>query len=223
MESPLRPGCVGSVLGVPEDFRVEVELNDEAHGYSLRERLRALDLDDEARKRLGRNVVVTRDGSKLFLYAFDEPQVRQAEQVISSLIDEESLTADIRVTRWHPVEEEWKDLSVPLPQTSEAEEAEYEAREAAEEQEAEAEGTYDWQVVLRLGDRGKARDLAERLATAGLPVARRWRYVVVGAVTEEDAEELADRFGSELGDGAEVSVSADISDVPARPFQFVGF
>jgi hypothetical protein len=208
---------------VPEDFRVEVELDDEGHGYSLGERLRAHDLDDDARQRLGKNVVVTRDGSRLFLYAFDEPQVRQAEQVIRELVSADDLTADIRVTRWHPVEEEWEDAAVPLPRTAEEEQAEYEAREDAEEEEAEAEGTYDWQVVLHLGGRADARDLAERLTGEGLPVARRWRYVVVGAVTEEDAEELASRFRSELGDEAEVSVSADISDVPARPFQFVGF
>ena len=206
-----------------EDFRVEVELDDEEHGYSLRERLRALDLDDEARKRLGKSVVVTRDGSRLFLYAFDEPQVREAEHVIGALIDDDELTADIRVTRWHPVEEDWLDLSVPLPETRGEEEAEYEAREAAEEQEAEDEGTYDWQVVLHVRGRSEAHALAERLTAEGLPIARRWRYVVVGAVTEEDAEDLASRFRSELGDEAEVSVSADISDVPARPFQFVGF
>jgi hypothetical protein len=214
---------VASLEVAAEDFRVEVELDDEAHGYSLRERLRALDLDDEARKRLGKTVVVTRDGSRLFLYALDEPQVRQAERVMRGLVAEGGLSADIRVTRWHPVEEEWKDLAVPLPRTPEDEEAEYEAREAAEEEEAEAEGSYDWQVVLHLRGRGEAHDLAEQLTAEGLPVARRWRYVVVGAVTEEDAEELASRLRSELGDDAEVSVSADISDVPSRPFQFVGF
>jgi hypothetical protein len=51
-----------------EDRRVEVELSDEERGYSFGERLRALDLDDDARKRLGSRVIVTRDGSKLFLY-----------------------------------------------------------------------------------------------------------------------------------------------------------
>ena len=110
---------------MPEDFRVEVELDDEAHGYSLRERMRALDLDDAARARLGKNVVVTRDGSRLFLYAVDEVQVREAEQVIRSMVDAEGLTADIRVTRWHPVEEDWKDLSVALPRTPDEEQAEY--------------------------------------------------------------------------------------------------
>jgi hypothetical protein len=208
---------------VAEDFRVEVDLDDEAHGYSLRERFRAVRLDDEARKRLGRNVVVTRDGSQLFLYAQDEPQAREAEQVVRRLADEEGLTAEVRITRWHPVEEEWKDLSIPLPSTAEDEQAEYEARKAAEEREAESEGTYDWQVVLHSGSRSDARKLADRLEREGLPVARRWRYVVVGAVTEEEAKELEARFLAELGDEVEVTVTAELSDVPAGAFQFVGF
>jgi hypothetical protein len=208
---------------VAEDFRVEVDLDDEAHGYSLRERFRAVRLDDEARKRLGRNVVVTRDASQLFLYAQDEPQAREAEQVVRRLADEEGLTAEVRITRWHPVEEEWKDLSIPLPSTAEDEQAEYEARKAAEEREAESEGTYDWQVVLNSGSRSDARELADRLEREGLPVARRWRYVVVGAVTEEEAKELEARFLAELGDEVEVTVTAELSDVPAGAFQFVGF
>ena len=49
-----------------KDFRVEVEFDDGEYGYSLWERLRALHLDNEARRRLGELVVVTRDGSGLF-------------------------------------------------------------------------------------------------------------------------------------------------------------
>ena len=33
------------------EFRIEVELDDDEHGYSTGERLRALDLDDEAQER----------------------------------------------------------------------------------------------------------------------------------------------------------------------------
>ena len=55
--------------GQDEEFRVEVELDDDEHHLSLARRLRAVDLDDEARERLGSRVVVTRDGSHLFLYA----------------------------------------------------------------------------------------------------------------------------------------------------------
>jgi len=94
---------------------VEVELDDDEHGYSIGERLRALDLDDKARERLGGGLMVTRDGPRLFLYAASEAQAREAEHVVRSLVEADELTAEIRVTRWHPVEEAWKDVSIPLP------------------------------------------------------------------------------------------------------------
>jgi hypothetical protein len=208
---------------VSDEFRVEVELDDDEHGYSFGERLRALDLDDEARERLGVNVMVTRDGSRLFLYAATEPQAREAEQVVRSLVDENELTAEIAVTRWHPVEEVWKDASIPLPATAEEEQAEYTAREAAEEEEARVEGRFDWEVVIRLPGRDAAVELADRLAAEGIPVVRRWRYAVAGAVTEEEALELSERLRQELPEGADVRVEVDLSDLPRGPLQFLPF
>jgi hypothetical protein len=208
---------------VAEDFRVEVELDDEAHGYPLRERLRALTLDDEARDRLGSEVVVTRDGSRLFAYTSTQEQASEAERVIGELVHDDELTADIRVTRWHPVAEEWRDASQPLPSTPVDEQREYAEREAAEEQEARAEGEFDWRVVIELPSRDDAGDLARRLSGEGLQAKRRWRYVMVGVVTEERADELAERLREELGDSADVWVQADIGDVVAGPFQFIGF
>ena len=46
---------------------------------------------------------------------------------------------------------------------------------------------------------------------------------MVGAVTEERAEELAERLRGELGESADVWVQADMGDVVAGPFQFIGF
>jgi hypothetical protein len=209
---------------VGEDFRVEVELDDEAHGYPLRERLRALNLDDEARERLGRNVVVTRDASRMFAYTTTEAQAREAENVISGLVADEGLSADLVVTRWHPVAEEWRDASLPLPNTAEEEDLEYEEREAAEGREAAEEGEFDWHVVAELRSRGSAQDLLRKLSDdEGLPVTRRWRYVTVGAVTEEQADELANRLRSELGDSGDVWVEAHLDEDAFRPFQFIGF
>jgi hypothetical protein len=208
---------------VKDEFRVEVELDDAEHGYSFGERLRALDLDDHARERLGDSVMVTRDGSRLFLYAASDAQAREAERVVRELVDADELTAEIRVTRWHPVEEDWKDGSIPLPLTAEDAESEYEARVAAEVEEARVEGEFDWEVVVHLQGRSAAVDLADRLAAEGVPVRRRWRYVVAGAVTEEEAEELAARLRLELPDDADVRVEADLSDVARSALQFLPF
>jgi hypothetical protein len=208
---------------VEEEYRVEVELDDDEHGYSLGERLRAFDPDDEVRQRLRPNVMVTRDGSRLFLYAASEPQAREAERIVQDLIDAPRLSAEIAVTRWHPIEEAWKDASIPLPATAEEEQAEYEAREEAEAEEARLEGRFDWEVVVRLAGRDEAVELAERLEAERIPAIRRWRYVVAGVLTEEDALELANRLRSELPEDADVRVDVDLSDLPRGPLQFLPF
>jgi hypothetical protein len=186
-------------------WRVEIELDDEDHGYSFGERLRALDLDDEARKRLGRRVIVSRDGSRLFLYTSSEEEANAAAAVVKELVDADDLTAEIRVTRWHPDEEEWKDASVPLPRTEAERELERQRREERERREAEAEHHYDWEVHVRLPDGDRAAELEEHLRARGLPVHRRWRYVTIDAATEEEANELASELQREVGD-AEVEV-----------------
>jgi hypothetical protein len=206
-----------------EEYRVEVELEDPEHGYSTEERMRALDLDDDARARLGSTVMVTRDESRLFLYATSEAHAREAERVMRELVEADELTAEIAVTRWHPVEEAWKDASLPLPATPEDEAAEVAVREAAETREAEIEGEFDWHVVVHAPGRGDAVDLAETLAAEGLPVRRRWRYVTVGTPTEERAEELAERLRSELPTDADVRVEVDLSDVSHSSLQFLPF
>lgn len=195
-----------------EDWRVEVELDDEQHGYSLRERLRSLALDDDVRKRLGGRVIVSRDGSRLFLYAATEEQSREAERVVRELVAADELTAEFSTTRWHPVEQAWEDAAVQLPVTSEQIAEERSRLEEAERQEAEREGSWDWHVRVELPTRENAVELAEKLHAEGNPVHRRWRYVTVNAATEESANELATRLGDELPDGSAVSVNAEPPD-----------
>ena len=108
------------MTSVPDqEWRVEINLDDEAHGFGIGERLRAHSLDDEARKRLGGRVVVTRDGPRVFLYAGSEAEAREAEAVARELVANDDLSADITVTRWHPAAEEWEDACSqgPDPQT----------------------------------------------------------------------------------------------------------
>jgi hypothetical protein len=84
-----------------EEWRVEVDLEDQQHGLTLSERLRSLDLDDEARERLGDRVVVSRDGPRMFLYAASGEQAREAERVARDLaarVGLELAGATVRVT-----------------------------------------------------------------------------------------------------------------------------
>jgi hypothetical protein len=208
---------------VNDEFRVEVVLDDDARASLLQDRLRALDLDEQSRERLGGRVFATRDGSSVFLYVASDEQAREAGNVVVAVAERHGLAARIAVTRWHPVEEAWKDASLPLPRTPDEEAAEYAAREAAEAAEAEREGEYDWHVVVRVTTREEAVDVEHRLEAEGYSTARRWRYVVVGLLTEERAQDLATRLREELPDDAEISVEANVSDVELPLFHFIGF
>lgn len=203
-----------------DEWRVQVDLDDEQHGYDLGERLRSRDLDEEARKRLGGRVFVSRDGSRLFLYAAAEADAREAERVVRDLLAAENLTAEVALTRWHPVEETWKDASAPLPTTDDELDAERRQLEADERREAEDEG-FDWVVNVHLPGRSEAAELATRLEDEGLNVHRRWRYLHIGALTEERANELAERVRQEAAPEAEIWVEATPDDMRTPVFVYV--
>jgi hypothetical protein len=203
-----------------EEWRLQVELDDEQYGLSLGERLRSASLDDLARERLGDRAIVTRDGSNLFVYTDSEGAAREAERVVRELIAEDELSVEIWLTRWHPDAEEWKDADEPLPVTEGEREAERRGREAAALARAEDTGELPYEVSVGLPSLGQAEDLEQWLRDEGLPVHRRWRHVLVGAPSEERAEELAERFRGEV-DEAEISIEAHGVRYP--PFTLLGW
>lgn len=202
-----------------DEWRVEVDLDDEQHGFKLGERLRSLDLDDEARDRLGDRVIVTRDGRRMFLYAQTEEQARAAERVARELVAEEGLTAEISLTRWHPDEDAWKDASIPMPETEEQRALERERHQRVAEREPRPRWAYQWEVRVDLPTRQDTRELASRLTEEGIEVRRHWRYLLVGTATEERANELAQRIQSEAPQG---SVQVVTAGAPHPVFVFLG-
>ena len=181
-----------------DDWRVEIELDDDEHGYSVAERLRAMDLDDDVRRRLGSRAIVTRDGSKLFVYTRTGTEAGEAARLVRELLAADELTADVRTTRWHPVEEAWEDAAVPLPGTEAEHELERDRQEERERAEVAAGGDYDWHVYVHTHDRGAAEALERRLQDEGLHVERRWSYVTIAALTDDQANEIASRIRGEL-------------------------
>jgi hypothetical protein len=196
-----------------DDWRVEIELDDDEHGYSLAERLRALDLDDDVRRRLGSRAIVTRDGSKLFVYTRTGTEAGEAARVVHELLNSDRLTADVRTTRWHPVEEAWEDATVALPSTEAEEDLERDRQERRERSEVAAGGDYDWHVYVHTHDRGAAEALEQRLRDEGLNVERRWSYVTIAALTDDQANEIASRIRGELP-GAEIEIKPTL-ELPA--------
>ncbi|HZO61005.1 MAG TPA: hypothetical protein VFB51_15065 [Solirubrobacterales bacterium] len=189
-----------------DDFRIKVEFEDEGgilhFGRSLRER----EFAEELREQLGDGVIVTRDDHEVFLYASTPEQAGAAEAAVREVLEHQQVTADVSpVERWHPVEERWEDASVPLPQTPEEVAAETARQEAAEAQETREQGYAEWQVRVDLPSHRDAVEMAERLESEGIsPLVRRWKYILIGAETDDQARALAERIRAEAPAGAEV-------------------
>src|SRR5689334_25196731 len=96
---------------MPEDeFKVEVELGDEAHHLSFWDRLRSLDLDDAARQRLGSRVTVTRDGNRIQLYTRSLQDAKEAERTTRELVLADGITAEYTLSRWDASAQQWVDV-----------------------------------------------------------------------------------------------------------------
>jgi hypothetical protein len=201
-----------------DEWRVEVALDEDHNGATLSDALHHLKVDNEARKLLGGSVVVTRDGRFVFLYAWHEESAQEAERVVKNLMQDEKLAGEVRLMRWHPVAEEWKDASEPLPddeatRAEEMHEAEHEGFE-----EAQRYGEYPWEVVIDLPHIRDGQALAKKLRGEGLPVKRHFRSLLVGAPSEDKAVEVGERLEGEVPEGARIGIRGNPDDMPLPAF-----
>ena len=208
-----------------EDWRLTAKLDDSNVLSQLLGRLRDNDVEEEARKRLGSAVAVSADGDTLFAYADSRDAIRQAADVIRTLLGEHGLDADVAMHRWHELEQRWEDEDVPLPRTEAERRTEHERLEADEAAEGRERGRTLWEVRLELPSHDETRELAQRLEDEGLSVIARWTYLLVGADNEDDARELAERLQAEAPNAkvqAEPSGEMVAEVTPANPFAVFG-
>jgi hypothetical protein len=211
---------------VADDWRVTVDLDADEDGTELTEWLRAIDLAADERRRFGDRIVVSRDGATVFLYADSEEAARQAERLVRNELEAKDVAASIRTERWHPVEEAWEDASIPLPSTAEEVRREHERLQAREAAESLASGHAEWEVRVEVAERDATVELARRLEGEGLPVVRRSRFLLVGALNEDDARALAERIRREAPAGSRIEVEpgGDVvwEVLPQNPFAVFG-
>jgi hypothetical protein len=209
---------------VADDWRLTATLSDEGTRRLL-EQLREHEADDAVRHRLGGAVAVSGEGNVVYAYADSADAVHGAETVVRSLLAEHGVHAEVRIDRWHELEQRWEDESVPLPRTEAEREAELDRLEETEASESRQTGRALWEVRLELPSHGRTRELADRLEQEGHRVIRRWTFLLVGADTEDDARELAERLSSDAPDAAiQVEPSGEmVAEVaPGNPFAIFG-
>jgi hypothetical protein len=172
-----------------DDWRLRIELP-EAGG--LLDRL-GLDLGSEAAelaKELAEHrLAVTRDDDTVFVYAASLRQAEQAQAVVEAELRELGREpALVVIEHWLADEERWDD--------------EPPGRDA--EDETLARGYAPWEVRVTCDSASEARALADRLEQEGYGVVRRWRYVLAGAASRDDADALARRVKGEVEPGGEL-------------------
>lgn len=187
-----------------DDWRITVDFEKEDHGLHITRWLHENELAEDVRDRLGGWIVVSRSGPKVFLYAASEIQAREAERNVLAEIERAGFGATTTLAHWHPIEECWEDPGVPMPRTEEERQAEHRRAQEAETAASRARGSAEWEVRIELPTHKQATEVAGRLADEGIPVVRRWKYLLVGAEDEDSAKALGERLGAEVPEARQV-------------------
>ena len=197
------------------DWRVTISLPDPAHVERAQRSFAGHVVERDVHRRLGRNIAVGAGDSQIFLYAGTEIAAREAERVARDVLARHDIQAQFALHRWHPVEEEWENPDVAMPQTEAERDAEHQRLEDAETAESLAAGTAQWEARVEFPSHREAVALATKLRSEGRAVVRRWRFLVVGANNEDEARALAEQIRREAPPDA--TVRAEHAGTP-RPF-----
>jgi hypothetical protein len=209
-----------------DDWRLQIDFVDEGPLDALQDRLDAEELEHDLSEAFQDRVIVSRNETTIFLYAGSKEQAEKAQVLVDRLMreDEEEVTVDF--SRWHPLAEEWRPADEPLPDEPGEEQPEHEALMRREMKEAEERGYPEFEVRVDLPSRHEAKRFAEQLRAEGLPAVHRWKYLLVGAIDEDQAKELAERIKAEAPAGSEVRAEgtwqAAYAERPRSPFSFLG-
>jgi hypothetical protein len=200
-----------------DDWRVTVKLPTEEHSGRLVASLAETEVEQDVRTSLGDRVVVGGgdDPGVVFLYTGTREAAREAEKVVRGIVAEHDVEAEYAIHRWHPEEERWEPEGVTLPDTAAEHEVEHERLEEDEITESDDVGAL-WEVRIELDSHRDAVALADRIESEAdellsgytVSVVRHWRYLLIGADNEDQAQEIAEKLRDELPAGAELKVEA---------------
>jgi hypothetical protein len=189
-----------------DDWRIRIELSESVHADTLLGRL-GLDLGSDEAQRLakelqGQRLAVSNDEDTVFVYVDSAGQADQARKIVEAELQDEGIGAEVITERWLPDEERWS--GEPPSDTWEEEVIEH--------------GHAPWEVRVELPSHEEADKLADELEREGFDVARRWRYLIVGSSSEEEARALAKRVHGDAEPGGEVVWEV----APQNPFAVFG-
>jgi hypothetical protein len=209
-----------------DDWRLRVVIHEGGAAHKLSERLHASELEHELEASFHDRLAVSHEGGELFCYASSRDQAERAQELVRSVAAQHGWRADFQLRHWHESAEQWEEPDVPLPQTDAERAAEHAELIESEHEELEEGGDPEFEVRVQFESHHDAVAFADKLRQEGLPTARRWKYLVVGAADEDSANALAARLREEAPAAttvvAEGSGRAAYDERPPNPFWFLG-
>ena len=187
-----------------DDWRLRIKLTEpERKGLLGRLHLWESDARELAHELKQRRLAVTEHDDVVFVYASSSLELEQARAVIEQELDElGAQPTSMVVEHWLAVEERWDDD--PPGDGLDAE--------------VLAEGYAPWEVRIPAANRDEARRLARELEQEGYGVVRRFRFVIAGCASREEAEALAQRLHGQVEAGGELVWET----MPGNPFAVFG-
>jgi hypothetical protein len=211
---------------VNDDWRLQIDFHEEGRARALTERLDAEQLEHDLSAAFRERVIVSRDGARVFFYAGTREQAERARDAVEADAQRHGWATDVDLRHWHPTAEDWEDPDKPLPEDDAARLAEHRALMSRELEEAAWSGHPEFEVRVDLPSRPDAVRFSEQLRKEGLPVVHRWKFLLVGALDEDMAKELAERIEGEAPTGSKVKVEGTwataYAERPPNPFAILG-
>jgi hypothetical protein len=180
-----------------DDWRVTISVSGQAQAGREQRPFSLHEVEEDIRRQVGRPIAVGADDRQIFLYAGTETAARDAERVACDVLAQHGIAAESALHRWHPIEEQWENPDVAMPQTEAERQAEHQRLEDTETAESLATGIAQWQVRVEFPSHRETVALARRLEDEGRAPVRRWKFLIVGASNEDDAWELAEQIRGE--------------------------
>jgi hypothetical protein len=189
-----------------DEWRVTIRLHGHGPAGAVAGYFEGTDLDHDLSVAFHDTVIVTHTDSEVFLYAGSRQQAEGAKQVAERVLSERGDEADVELTRWHPIAEEWEDPDTPLPADVEAKIAEHKALMETERREYHERGTPEFEVRIDLPSHHEAVRFAKLLKSEGWPLVHRWRFILIGAEDEDEAKEILAKIKPGVPEGDKIAV-----------------
>ncbi len=210
-----------------DDWRLQIDLDDEGTAGGVADHMRSAELEHELSTEHDKRVIVSHEGSTIYLYAGEREQLDLAQEAIQKHLDAKGWKGEFDLRHWHAVAEDWEAADAPEPRTEAERQAERERLMKAEDEETAAHGgVAEFEVRVEFPSHGEAHEFAEKLKAEGFEPVSRWHYLVVGAPDEDAANELADRIRAEAPADAKVTAEGSLAaawrERPVNPFFWLG-